>query len=896
MAYAAVVSVVKILKQLQLSDPFPVHYPKPEIESLHEKVSSLQSSIERIFPVPGSKRSDVTKLEIQTRDSMYKAQDIIESYISKQDLSSENLSQKLQEIIAEIIPIEEKAKEIANSITQQFGETLSESTADQVPSITSKNDIVGQEKDFELVVDKLLVESAPLEIVPIIGMPGIGKTTLARSIYEDKNIEKKFNVRAWVTVSAEYNVGDIFSKLLASLERPGHPKGQNTDGIGDKKDTEQKRLLLHQSLNQNKYLIVVDDMWDEKVWDELRRSLPDDKKGSRILLTTRSKDIAKYAKQSGFRLEMEPLDEKNSWILLQKRAFAGGNCPPHLVDLGKKIANNCYGLPLSLTVIGGQLSQEAKTVQYWEIVESDIKEVAAESKAYAYMEILSLSYTHLPARLKGCFLYMGAFPEDSEIAISKLIKLWVAEGFLVPRPQPRPPSGSSQQENQVKQPEQAEQVEQTKQVEQVKLAEQIGEQCLNELVARNLIVIRKMSSISKIKSCGIHDILRDVSVKEATKEKCFHFINKYIRSELSDVVKSQRRLSVHKNILMCMEEVYDHTKSIEFTRTLLYAGSHHHHPMPSCLTFDLLRVLDALTVYFIEFPNELIKLIHLRYLSLTYNGKLPASISQLRNLQILILRRYPKIIFIGASVLPVEIWNMPQLRHLLFTESYLPDLPADHAQNSVLLENLQSVSNANIACCTEEVLRHIPNLKKLGVWSEGPGEVPFHLDQLQQLEAFKFSVLNPIPGSKVVFQPTLFFPPTLRRLTLSGCAIPWEHISIVAGLLNLEVLKLREFAFQGPEWVLDETEFPQLKYLLLEYLDFVKWEAVESNFPILENLIIRHCYELEEMSSDIGGIGTLKKIEMVDCSPSAVKWAREIEEEQEDVNINLQVRIYSSWE
>lgn len=147
---------------------------------------------------------------------------------------------------------------------------------------------------------------------------------------------------------------------------------------------------------------------------------------------------------------------------------------------------------------------------------------------------------------------------------------------------------------------------------------------------------------------------------------------------------------------MSLEEVYVTTKTITSARILLYLGPHHHHPLPFCLTFDLLRVLDAFTVYFVDFPDEFLQLVHLTYLSLTYNHELPPEISLLQKLQVLMIRRKPKLIFIGASFLPDEIWEMPELRHLWFTETEFPALPSNLPQNKALLLNLQTLIHQ---CC-----------------------------------------------------------------------------------------------------------------------------------------------------------------------------------------------------
>lgn len=689
-------------------------------------------------------------------------------------------------------------------------------------------------------------------------MAGIGKTTLARSLYEDAKIKSSFSYRAWVTVSQDYHVGDILARLLNSMESRGQKAGERVyEGSDD-----QLKVHMHQSLYNNKYLVVIDDMWDQDTWDKVRNSLPDNKNGSRIILTTRILSVAKSVKSSEFYHEMQPLDEENSWDLLCDKAFDGKPCPPQLEKVGREIAKNCRGLPLSLTVIGGLLSQERQTEEYWQTIEEDTNAAAAKGDE-AYLDILSLSYNHLPGKLKGCFLYLGAFPEDSDIPLSKLSKLWVAEGFLV----------ISSRQNRL---------------------EKVAEDHLLDLNQRNLITVRKISSDGRIKTCGLHDSLRDLAVQESGKEKFFHSVRRYANArELDGGAETQRRVAVHKNILICLKDVYHTTKLISDARTLIYAGSHHHHPMPLFLTYDLLRVLDAYTVYFIRFPQELAQLIHLRYLSLTYNGKLGSSLSKLQKLQVLIVRRQPRIIFVGKSFLPDEFWNMQELRHLVMTETDLPKIPENQP---LQFANLQSLTDINAASCTREVLQSMPNLKKLGMWVQRPGVVGLYLDELEQLEVFKFTVLNPSPSKQVKFEPEFFLPPKLRKLSLTGCGLPWQAMKVIAALPDLEVLKLRELAFSGEEWELDYV-FDKLKFLMIEYLNLKRWIAKQSNFPVLQQLYMRHCYDLEEIPSDIGYIGGLEVIELVDCSPAAVESADVIMEEQESFDHkNFQVRVYCSYE
>ncbi|KAG6421504.1 hypothetical protein SASPL_118058 [Salvia splendens] len=426
--------------------------------------------------------------------------------------------------------------------------------------------------------------------------------------------------------------------------------------------------------------------------------------------------------------------------------------------------------------------------------------------------------------------------------------------------------------------------------------EKVAEEYLVDLTQRNLISVRKVSSSGRIKTCGLHDSLRDLAVKESGTEKFFHSVRRYANAKkLEEVAKTQRRVSVHKNILICLKDVYHSTKLISDARTLIYAGAHHHHPMPLFLTYDLLRVLDAYTVYFIRFPQELAHLIHLRYLSMTYNGKLASTLSKLQNLQVLIVRRQPRIIFVGKSFLPDEFWGMQHLRHLVMTETDLPKIP----ETPPLFANLQSLTDINAASCTREVLKRMPNLKKLSMWVEKAGVISLYLDELKQLEVFNFTVLNPSPSKKVEFESEFYLPPKLRKLSLSGCGLPWEAMGVIADLGDLEVLKLRELAFNGDEWcLLDEHVFEKLKFLMIEYLNFKTWNANHEHFPGLEQLYLRHCYDLEEIPSDIGFIGPLKLIELVDCGPAAVESAEVIKQEQEVdyEKMDFQVRIYTSYE
>ncbi|KAL0287574.1 UNVERIFIED_CONTAM: Disease resistance protein RPP13 [Sesamum angustifolium] len=270
--------------------------------------------------------------------------------------------------------------------------------------------MVGLEVDVLAMKSRLCGESRKLEFIPIYGMGGIGKTTLARSAYDDALIIESFHIRAWVTVSQDYSIQEMLFTLVDSI------KAFSEKFDEEKHSYEQMAEHVYKNLKGRRYLVVLDDMWSIKAWDDVRRIFPDDNKGSRIMITTRLQDVDAYADSSCPLHEMRFMDADQSWILLREKVFNEQYCPPELEYIGKMIARNFKGLPLAIVVV--------------------IAGILSHSQSYSgFMGGYSketLSYFHLPHHLRSCFLYIGGFPEDFEIHVSKLVKLWVAEGFVKP--------------------------------------------------------------------------------------------------------------------------------------------------------------------------------------------------------------------------------------------------------------------------------------------------------------------------------------------------------------------------------------------------------------------------------------------------------------------------------
>ncbi|KAK4413337.1 Late blight resistance protein R1-A [Sesamum alatum] len=540
----------------------------------------------------------------------------------------------------------------------------------------------------------------------------------------------------------------------------------------------------------------MDDVWSINAWDDLKLFFPNNRNGSRILVTTRISNLAISLGSHGPYV-MNFLDEDKSWNLFCQEAFGQEDCPyPELVEIGKTIAKKCNGLPLAIVVIGGLLANSNRTPEYWESVAKNINSFSNLEYSERCLKILSLSYDNLPIHLKPCFLYMRVFPEDDEIKVSKLIKLWVAEGFLKPI--------------------------------RAKTLEEVGEEYLRNLVDRNLILARKWTRRGRTKTCSIHDLLRDLCLRQSHKEY-FICVPKVQRIDLRNVFFWNNNMcflcsSFPKVQRMDFPEVQVASQSTSLASLLVCDDCRIMYP--NLIRLRLLRV-KAYEDVDIEFLHPT----KLRYLNINnemwLNFESPSTISLLWNLQTLTLRLPYRV------VLPSEIWEMPQLRHLIL--SGLVDLPHPIVtQDSIIMENLQTLADLRNFRCTVDVLDRFPNLKKLGIFHlERDSGGLDNLARLHKLESLTIVEKDLLSLANVTF------PTSLKKLTLSICSIPWEEMTVFGSSLpNLEVLRVYHNAFNGHEWSPTEGQFPRLKILIIWRNNLVRWRAQSIHFPNLERLVL----------------------------------------------------------
>lgn len=727
---------------------------------------------------------------------------------------------------------------------------------------SNKEDIVvGLDDELMTILEGLIGLPSRLEIVTISGMGGIGKTTLARKAFNHPYTVYHFYCRAWITVSQVYQLRDLLLALLSSI-------AQCTDKMVEKSNA-QLAEVVYRSLKGKRYMIVMDDMWSIDAWNDVKRCFPDDKNGSRIVVTSRFTELATNVSPKKPPHCMNLLNTEQSWELLEKLIFGTASCAHELVGVGKQIAKRCRGLPLAIVVIAGVLSLVDRAYTYWNNIAEEVSSIVSTDPENC-LDILALSYNYLPYHLKACFLYMGIFPEDCEIEVSKLINLWAAEGFLY--------------------------------LKSEKQLEQIGEDYLEDLIGRNLVLVEKKRFGGKVKTCRLHDFLRELCLKEAQKENFMHVIQKRNAKGAQTGTRNQRRLSFHLDpysdvpaapAIPHVSSFLCFTLGTDIVPDILFFQ----------LGFKLLRVLDIFFLHFDYFPIQILKLIHLRYLALNVTYELPASVSQLRNLQTLVIHGPWPCRESGSNpTLLLEYWSMPSLRLVhISVASHLknPFIVQDSLPRPFASEHLQTLYTIQFSSCTKEVFSVMPHLKKLGICetkedygTDSSSQVLNNLVYLQELETLECSFHTQNGEARRILG-LAALPVTLKHLSLSWSYLPWECMTSIAMLPNLEVLKLKNYAFQGPKWEPTEAGFRSLKHLLIENTDLIHWEAIiVRHFPWLQHLVLKSCKLLEEIPFGVEELGTLQRLEVHYCSEPIENSAKEIQEQIEGIDVIIRSDRY----
>ncbi|KAI3451617.1 hypothetical protein Pfo_008282 [Paulownia fortunei] len=780
---------------------------KDQIKMLHKGLIFLQSFIKDIGAPQPTEIGELKDLLVRIGDVAYEAEYLITSFLVGDAplwyliTMFTGVNHKIELLGTGLQEIKKKYDIGALKVAKNFSAQLSLQAKrnSEVDDTT-----VGFEDKATDILDQLLGGTDHLQIISIFGMPGLGKTTFAKKLYYHRSVNDRFDKRACVLT-------DI---LMSSTSERDKDRILNM---------EEESLVQHiyKCLKGRRYLIVIDDIWSSNAWDDLRRCFPDDGNGSRILFTSRNKDVAP---PNTIIYALPYLSNDQCWELLEKKVFRNEPCPPQLLWVGKEIAANCHGLPLAVVVIAGILSTVDKEEGLWKKVGGKLASYFFDGGDNYMMQILELSYKHLPEHLKPCFLYFGAFTEDTEIPARKLMRLWIAEGFV----------REKQRES----------------------SESVAEEYLKELIDKSLVIVAKRRSDGEVKACVIHDLLHEFCLKRAEEE---NFL-KWVENNYS-IYERGHRLSLQDSITPFGQHVRSfHGNSLE---SPFYVRN-----------MKLLRVLDFKEINYSAHFIGIEYLVQLRYLVI---NQFPASIGSLVNLEYLLVDSEETVIKI-----PFAILRMVKLRYLHVTT----ETSFDEDCNSSQINNLEHLSHVRIhSLKDEEMLKCSPHLRKLKcrcepLWVEEKGTYRYpDLRFLTQLASLKMTAFQ----KPVMVE--INFPSNIKKLALSGLRLPWEKMSIIGGLSNLVVLKLGYKALVGETWDTRDGEFQQLRFLKLAHLNLAQWNVASSeHFPKLQRLVLRDCYNLQEIPCEIGEIVTLQLIEVQGwCIKSLVESAIQIEQEQRDM-------------
>ncbi|XP_058079530.1 disease resistance protein RGA2-like [Magnolia sinica] len=788
--------------------------------------------------------------------------DFVTTFLSKVE-SQRDLAHQIKEI-------KERLDQIAaEKDTYSFGENSSRGDNDldkaefQTSSFVDESQMLGRDEDKNIIISKLISESSREEgrihVVSIVGVGGLGKTTLAQLICNDERVTSHFHKVLWVCVSNDFNVINLTKAIIEAAGGTKPPHSQL--------DSLQKQLI--QTLQDKLFLLVLDDVWNDEreSWERLRPSFRSGAPGSKILVTTRSEKVANTCMPSAYKHKLEGLSDHDCWLLFSSRAFARREIEdcPKLKKIGKKIVKKCKGVPLSAKVIGSAMPSKTSTQDWQNILESQTWEIRGIAKGI--LPTLVLSYYNLPLHLKPCFAYCSIFPKDHLLRKDTLVQLWLAQGFIKP--------------------------------EGKREMEEIGGQNFDELLAWSLLQDAYVDN-EGVTKCKMHHFLHDL-IQFITKNECCIFENGKTDSSSVTVLRHSSFISTretpHIPAPLC------HAKKL---RTLLQIGYSEIDTIPdnlSCYAKSL-RVLDfgGTGTSMKELPSSIGLLKHLRFLDLSYSWivELPESVSNLRNLQTLKLNFCKEL-----ERLPSRMSAMVCLRHLEMKGTvklkYLPkglgrisslrtlsrfivgghdggckigDLKLlDSLQGKLEIEHLERVVSVDEA--KEAELKNKLHLLVLSLIMSpddalemsGNGEVE-RMENVVEALRLPFANLEELEilgyiGSKF---PTWIGDSSfsnLVKLKLIDCnnctQLPGlgrlpslEYLEIAAGLVKLVG---SEFYGNGCGGCINQASFPKLKHL-----EFWKMYALEvwelrledsEIMPSLHSLTIRNCPKLKALPTHL---------------------------------------------
>lgn len=915
MAEAILLSSVRSIGKLLIDEGNFLHGVSGQVKLLHEDLKRMQWFLKHA----GAKQSDreIVQLWIsEFRAIACEANDLVEDYalrvsiqrkqafgytlrrpvgIFKQGYTKHKLSSEIQSLRTRISNLTKNFSEYGvRAIIEDEGSSsmVMEQQLRRTFSFVVEEDIVGIQRDVEILVKYLLnaSEAGHHSLISIYGMGGLGKTTLAKKVYHHPKLKQYFVGFAWVCVSQQWQTKDLLQGMLVKLS----PE-QRSDIMHSTEEELAKRL--RQVLQDKRCLVVLDDIWSPDAWNCIKYALPITEEGSKILLTTRNREVASDVGPNAYHHQPPFLNEEQSWELLQRKSLIekrsqGCEDLDKMEELGKKMLKNCRGLPLAVVVLGGILKTK-KSLSEWSVVHDNIKSYLERGENFGEVgevpKILAFSYYDLPYQLKPCFLCLGKFKEDSNIEAEWLYQLWMAEGMVLE-------SDRIGQETMM----------------------DVAERYLEELAKRCMVQVELHEegkhAVTRFKSCRIHDLMRDLCLLKAEEQNLYKVIDSRHDQDVfvtsADIppetgggyygfVLRLRAMDFQHNYVPLQKEQTKHVHSYIYEPLVrnndVYNRREGRKIMCEVNNLKMLRVLAIekarLTSRscYSRSPLDCIgNLIHLRCLRLRdcHDLRLPSCLGNLKYLETLDLRDS------YCSRVPNVLWKLGHLRHL-----YLPRCRRkqrldglskqlevlDSFDNRYFLPNLSKLTSLRAfkACVIEnlgrleEIISHVTNLNSLRITSLAVWDCDFGINSnsskglavLEQMLFCKNIHELKITGGSLckqlpIYQPLqLSPPPGLTELKLRFSEIEEDPMRTLEKLPNLRRLYLQELSFEGKEMICHAMGFPRLEVLELMCLyNLERWKVQEGAMPKLSSLVISCCQKLEMIPNGFRSITTLQRL------------------------------------
>ncbi|KAG5608445.1 hypothetical protein H5410_019726 [Solanum commersonii] len=813
--------LLRHLNDLLISNVYSVSLIKKEIGMVKESLEFIRSSFKKVRQTLDDSTSGVVKdCWLRALDVAYEAEHVINSILVRDKALSHllfslpSVTDKINLIAAQVTSLQLEDKNGDDPLDAKSSDEPIESTSSSFVEVT-----VGHEEDEAKMIDQLLNQhESELDVISIVGMPGLGKTTLAKKVYNNTLVASHFNVRAWCTVSQKYNKSKVLGEILQQVT--GSKGKESEDDLAEK---------LRVALYDKRYLIVLDDVWDIATGEMLIACFPKVERGNRVILTSRSSEVGLKVKCRSDPLRLQ---------LLKPEKVGKGSCPAELLDVGHQIVEKCRGLPLTVVLIAGVIVRgKKKEKDLWLKIQHNLDSFVSANNS---LEIMQLSYDHLPYHLKPLLLYFARSRKSKRIQVSKLMQLWMAEGLV------------------------------DHDIGSKSSLEEATQSYLDALISSSLIMVDHMLAEKSthfsvmIKVCYVHDVVHDFCSVKAKREKFLKLINPGARFHASDFL--HHRLTIH------IEDGQLHKKCVLFNSKKCSAGSKHLISLKVsgsllnsryiCHTrpFGLVRVLQLDSIELKDsLMEEIGSLFHLRFLRIRTGDvkAIPVSWLNLQNLETLLINTE------YTMVLLPRILKLSKLKHVKIHRScfFEKEEEEDNIQSRILEgENskLTTLSHVVISYSegTNDALKKFPNLQHLEC------TIRIHDDWFP-----KFDVLNKLeslfvkyPWKDYFYGKEYHFPSSLKELQLYRFVMIPDLLSAITALPQLEILAIRNSYFLEDKWDASEDIYQSLKTLTLQEVGFSEWEVDRETFPKLEELKIEYCEELTEIPCAFAEIETLKSI------------------------------------